>query len=49
VLREPDVEQKLTANGLHVVASTQADFGAFIRAETAKWAHVVKVSKAVVD
>ncbi|MGZ5124635.1 MAG: tripartite tricarboxylate transporter substrate binding protein [Burkholderiales bacterium] len=49
VLREPDIEQKLSANGLHVVASTQAEFGAFIRAETAKWAQVVKVSKAIVD
>jgi tripartite-type tricarboxylate transporter receptor subunit TctC len=49
VLKEPDIEQKLTASGLHVVASTQSEFGSFVREETAKWAHVVKVSKAVVN
>jgi tripartite-type tricarboxylate transporter receptor subunit TctC len=49
VLKEPDVEQKLTASGVHIVASAPSEFGAFIREETAKWAHVVKISKAVVN
>jgi tripartite-type tricarboxylate transporter receptor subunit TctC len=49
VLREPDVEQKMVANGMQIVASSPSQFAAFIREELAKWARVVKVSKAVVN
>jgi tripartite-type tricarboxylate transporter receptor subunit TctC len=49
VLGEGDVEQKMTANGMQIVASSPAQFTAFIRDEVAKWARVVKVSKASVN
>jgi tripartite-type tricarboxylate transporter receptor subunit TctC len=49
VLREPDVEQKMVANGMQIVASSPSQFAAFIREELAKWARVVKISKAVVN
>ncbi len=49
VLNEPDVEQKMAANGMQIVASSPAEFAAFIREGVAKWARVVKVSKAVVN
>lgn len=49
VLNEPDVEQKMAANGMQIVASSPSQFAAFIREEVAKWARVVKVSKAVVN
>lgn len=49
VLGEADVEQKMTANGMQIVASSPAQFAAFIRDEAAKWARVVKVSKASVN
>ena len=49
VLRESDVEQKMVANGMQIVASSPSQFAAFIREELAKWARVVKVSKAVVN
>jgi tripartite-type tricarboxylate transporter receptor subunit TctC len=41
-LRLPEVRQRLAGDGAEVVASTPEEFGAFIRAETAKWAKVVK-------
>jgi len=37
------------ANGMQIVASSPSQFAAFIREELAKWARVVKVSKAVVN
>ena len=46
-LNEPDIEQKMTGLGLQIVASSPAEFAAFIRSEVAKWARVVKDSKAV--
>jgi tripartite-type tricarboxylate transporter receptor subunit TctC len=49
VLREPEVEQKMVANGMQIVASSPSQFAAFIREELAKWARVVKISKAVVN
>ena len=41
-LRLPDVRERLAADGAEVVASAPDEFAAFIRAETAKWAKVVK-------
>jgi tripartite-type tricarboxylate transporter receptor subunit TctC len=49
VLNESDVEQKMAANGMQIVASSPYQFAAFIGEEVAKWARVVKVSKAVVN
>jgi tripartite-type tricarboxylate transporter receptor subunit TctC len=46
VLRLPDVAEKLLAQGLEPVTSTPEDFAAYIRAEIAKWAKVVKASGA---
>jgi tripartite-type tricarboxylate transporter receptor subunit TctC len=41
-LRLPEVRQRLAADGAEVVAGSAEEFGVFIRAETAKWAKVVK-------
>jgi tripartite-type tricarboxylate transporter receptor subunit TctC len=42
ILRTPEVIERLANDGGEVVASTPEEFGAYIRAETAKWAKVVK-------
>src|SRR5688572_18222569 len=42
VLNLPDVSQRLTSQGLDVVASTPQAFDAHIKAETAKYARVIK-------
>jgi tripartite-type tricarboxylate transporter receptor subunit TctC len=44
VLRAPETRTRLVADGAEVVANTPEEFGAFIRAETAKWAKVVKAA-----
>ena len=43
-LRMPDVVSRLAADGSEVIASTPEQFGAFIRAETLKWAKLVKAA-----
>jgi tripartite-type tricarboxylate transporter receptor subunit TctC len=43
-LRLPDVVTRLTNDGAEVVAGTPEEFGAFIRAETGKWAKVAKAA-----
>jgi tripartite-type tricarboxylate transporter receptor subunit TctC len=49
-LKEPDLVQTLLAAGLEPATSESPDeFGAFLRAEIAKWAKVVKVSGATVQ
>ena len=42
VLQAADVKQRLSQDGAEPVGSSPAKFGAFIRAETAKWAKVAK-------
>lgn len=42
VLRLPDIKERLVAQGTDPVGSTSDDFGAFMKAETAKWARVIK-------
>jgi tripartite-type tricarboxylate transporter receptor subunit TctC len=42
VLSMPDVRERLTAQGLNVVASTPEAFAAFIKSETVKYARVIK-------
>jgi tripartite-type tricarboxylate transporter receptor subunit TctC len=49
-LKEPDLVQTLLAVGLEPATSeSPEEFGAFLRAEIAKWAKVVKVSGATVQ
>jgi tripartite-type tricarboxylate transporter receptor subunit TctC len=42
ILKLPAVQERLVADGADAVPSTPDEFGAFIRAEIAKWAKVVK-------
>ncbi len=41
-LNQPDVKTIFANQGMDVVASTQEDFAAYIRSETAKWTQVIK-------
>jgi tripartite-type tricarboxylate transporter receptor subunit TctC len=43
-LRSSDVAARLASDGAEVVAGTPEEFGAFLRAETQKWARVVKAA-----
>ncbi len=49
VLQDPDVRARMLAGGAEPVGGSPGAFGAFIRAETEKWAQVVKASGAQVD
>jgi tripartite-type tricarboxylate transporter receptor subunit TctC len=46
VLHMPDVVARLSSQGAEAIGSTPQAFGAYIRAETAKWAKVVRDSGA---
>jgi tripartite-type tricarboxylate transporter receptor subunit TctC len=48
-LAQPELKEKFAAAGLETVSSTPAEFGAFIRSETAKWAKVAKEANIKVD
>jgi len=48
-LATPEVSERLTGLGANVVWNTPADFGAFVKAEVAKWDKVVKASGAKID
>ena len=48
-LKNPDIRAKLVAQGADPVGSTPEEFSAYMRAETAKWARVVKASGAKAD
>ena len=43
-LRTDELRERLTAEGLEVVAGTPEEFAAYLRAETAKWAQVIKAA-----
>jgi tripartite-type tricarboxylate transporter receptor subunit TctC len=49
ILRDRSHRDKFAASDFEVTASTPAEFGDFIRSETAKWSKVVKVSGARAD
>jgi len=42
VLKEPDVVQKLHAQGFDLIGGTPEEFGALIKGESDKWAPVIK-------
>ena len=41
-LRSPDVRDALLAQGAETIPTTPAEFGAFVKAEVAKWGRVIK-------
>jgi tripartite-type tricarboxylate transporter receptor subunit TctC len=41
-LRSPELQQRLVAEGMEVVASTPDEFASYIRSETDKWSRVIK-------
>lgn len=43
IMRAPDMKDRLTAEGLEVVASAPAEFAEHIKSETEKWAKVIKI------
>jgi tripartite-type tricarboxylate transporter receptor subunit TctC len=49
ILQAPDVREKLVSQGFDPVGDTPEQFAAFLRAEIAKWAKVVKASGARPD
>jgi len=49
ILGMPDVREKLAAQGAEPVGNSPEAFGAFVRAEIAKWAKVIKESGATAE
>jgi tripartite-type tricarboxylate transporter receptor subunit TctC len=49
LMQSKEIEARLLGEGARFVATTPEQFGAFVRAEIAKWAPVVKASGARVD
>ena len=49
ILKQPDVAQKLSAAGFDLIGGTPEDFGALIKAESDKWAPVIKSAGIKID
>jgi tripartite-type tricarboxylate transporter receptor subunit TctC len=49
VLAVPDVKKRLLENGIDAVSDTPEQFAAYIRAETTKWASVIKDANVKLD
>ena len=43
-IKQPDVAKRLAAEGAETVGGTPEEFGTFIKAETARWAKVLKAA-----
>ena len=48
-MKQPDLAEKLTAQGMEPVGSSPEAFGAFIKAESTKWARVIKTANIRAD
>lgn len=48
-LQAPDVRERFTALGMEAIGGTPEEFGAFLRAETAKWAGVIKAANIKIE
>jgi tripartite-type tricarboxylate transporter receptor subunit TctC len=48
-LHAADVKDRFTASGMEAIGGTPEDFGAFLKAETAKWAKVIKAANIKVE
>ena len=48
-MRAADTQDSLGKQGFDVVASSPAEFAAWIRAESAKWSKVIRASGATAD
>jgi tripartite-type tricarboxylate transporter receptor subunit TctC len=44
IIRSPDVVERLASQGAEPVAGSPAEFGAYIKAETAKYAKLIKAA-----
>lgn len=44
-----DVKERFTASGMEAIGGTPDDFAAFLKAETAKWAKVIKAANIKVE
>jgi tripartite-type tricarboxylate transporter receptor subunit TctC len=49
IMKEPEFQKILADTGSDFVGDTPENFGAFVKAEAAKWSKVVKDSGATVD
>ena len=49
IMRSPDIQARLPVEGARIAPNTPEQFAAFVKAEIAKWAPVVKASGARVD
>ena len=43
-IRSPDVAARLKSDGTQIIANTPAEFGAYLKEQIERWAHVVEVS-----
>jgi tripartite-type tricarboxylate transporter receptor subunit TctC len=48
-LQAPDITERFAAIGMEAVGGTPDEFGAFLKAETAKWARVIKAANIKVE
>ena len=48
-LQAPDVVERFTAIGMEAIGGTPEQFGDFLRAETAKWAKVIRAANIKVE
>jgi tripartite-type tricarboxylate transporter receptor subunit TctC len=49
VMAQPDIREKLVAQGIEPMATTPEEFGAFMKKEAAKWSRVVKEANVKAD